>query len=197
MWQNIKGQSWAESTNRCIFLGYLEDEFDYKFWDFLDKKVVRNRDIVFMENKTIEDWKHRKLVMSSQPTTIMESTLADPFSTQPANETEFEPEDKLTEEIESDPMAEERRYPRRQRKGSSQYPIGQYVLLTNDSVELEYHEESMIDVHKEKWYNAMQEEMDSLHENYAYELMELPEGKKALRNKWVYKLKIGEDGKYT
>ena len=52
----------------------------------------------------------------------------------------------------------------------------------------------MIDVHTEKWYNAMQEEMDSLHENHTYDLMELPNGKKALRNKWVYKLKTGEDG---
>ena len=65
--------------------------------------------------------------------------------------------------------------------------------MTGES-ESKCYEEVMTDVHKEKWYNAMQEEMDSLHENYAYELMELPEGKKALRNKWVYKLKTGEDG---
>ena len=39
----------------------------------------------------------------------------------------------------------------------------------------------------------MQEEMDSLHENYTYELMELPEGKKELRNKWNYKLKTREE----
>ena len=49
-------------------------------------------------------------------------------------------------------------------------------------------------VHKEKWYSVMQDEMNSLHENHTYELMELPEGKKALRKKWVYKLKTGEDG---
>ena len=36
--------------------------------------------------------------------------------------------------------------------------------------------------------------MESLHENLTYELMELHVGKKALRNKWVYKLKTGEDG---
>ena len=35
--------------------------------------------------------------------------------------------------------------------------------------------------------------MDSLHENHTYELMELLEGKKALRNKWIHKLKTGED----
>ena len=35
----------------------------------------------------------------------------------------------------------------------------------------------------------MQEEMNSLHKNKTYELVELPKGKKALRNKWVFKLK--------
>mgnify|MGYP000650934347 FL=1 len=39
----------------CIFMGYSEDEFDYRLWDLIDKKVVRSRDIVFMEDKTIED----------------------------------------------------------------------------------------------------------------------------------------------
>ena len=90
-------------------------------------------------------------------------------------------------------MAEERRYPRRQRKASSRYPASQYVLLTDEG-EQECYEEAMTDAHKEKWYNSMQEEMVSLHENYTYELMELHEGKRAIRNKWVYKLKPGEDG---
>ena len=90
-------------------------------------------------------------------------------------------------------MTEERRYPHRQRKVSSRYPASQYVLLI-DIGEPECYEEAMTCVHKEKWYNAMQEEMNFLHENYTYELMELLEGKKALRNKWVYKLKTGEDG---
>ena len=35
----------------------------------------------------------------------------------------------------------------------------------------------------------MQEEMNSLHKNKTYELVELPKCKKALRNKWVFKLK--------
>ena len=40
---------------------------------------------------------------------------------------------------------------------------------------------------------AMQEEMESLQKNSTYELVKLPKGRKALRNKWVYKLK--KDGK--
>ena len=39
----------------------------------------------------------------------------------------------------------------------------------------------------------MQDEIDSLHKSYTYDLVELPKGKRALRNKWFFKLKNGED----
>ena len=71
----------------CLFLEYSEDEFGYRMWDLLDKKVIRSRDIIFMEDKTIEDWRQQKPKTSSQPTTIMESALVDPFSTQPVGQT--------------------------------------------------------------------------------------------------------------
>ena len=38
----------------------------------------------------------------------------------------------------------------------------------------------------------MQEEMDSLHKNHTYELVKLPKDKKALKNKWVYRIKQEE-----
>ena len=38
----------------------------------------------------------------------------------------------------------------------------------------------------------MKDAMSSLHENHTYELTDLPEGEKALHNKRVYKLKLGE-----
>ena len=49
--------------------------------------------------------------------------------------------------------------------------------------------------HKDRgsWMKAMQEEMESLQKNNTYELVKLPKGRKALRNKWVYKLK--KDGR--
>ena len=106
---------------------------------------------------------------------------------------ESESEDGLVEETDSESVVEERRYPRRKRKTSSWYPRSQYILLTYEG-EPKCYEEVMTDIHKEKWYNAMQEEMYSLHENHTYELMQQPGGKKALRNKWVYKLKTREDG---
>ena len=40
----------------------------------------------------------------------------------------------------------------------------------------------------------MKDEMDSLLENPTWELTELPVGKKALHNKWVYRIKNEHDG---
>jgi hypothetical protein len=48
----------------------------------------------------------------------------------------------------------------------------------------------MVSEHKNKWLEAMQDEMKSLHENNTFELVELPRGKKVLKNKWVYRVKI-------
>ena len=40
----------------------------------------------------------------------------------------------------------------------------------------------------------MQDEMKSLHENQTYELTELPKGRRALKNKWVFKIKNKDNG---
>ena len=34
----------------CIFLGYSHEEFGYMLWDPMSRKIVRSRDIVFLED---------------------------------------------------------------------------------------------------------------------------------------------------
>ncbi|KAL6336690.1 hypothetical protein AAG906_036004 [Vitis piasezkii] len=60
---------------------------------------------------------------------------------------------------------------------------------------LEEHEsyvEAMKDENKMKWVDAMRDEMESLHENHSFELVKLPKGKRALKNRWVYRVKQEE-----
>ena len=45
----------------------------------------------------------------------------------------------------------------------------------------------------DKWKLAMKEEMDSLAKNKTWDLVELPESRKVVGCKWVYKLKKGAD----
>jgi hypothetical protein len=48
---------------------------------------------------------------------------------------------------------------------------------------------------KNKWEQGMKEEMESLVNNQTWDLVQLPAGKIALQNKWVYKLKEEDGGK--
>ena len=56
-------------------------------------------------------------------------------------------------------------------------------------------ESFQVQSHNEKdcWIKAMQEEMNSLWKNDTYELIELPKGRKAQKNKWVFKLKNDDE----
>ena len=72
---------------------------------------------------------------------------------------------------------------------SSRYSPNEYVLLTDEG-EPECYEEAMEDEHKNQWIEAMQDEMKSLHENHTYELVKLPKGMRALKNNWVFKVKV-------
>ena len=42
---------------------------------------------------------------------------------------------------------------------------------------------------RKKWEQGMDEEMDSLVRNQTWDLVDFPAGKRALQNKWVYRLK--------
>ena len=60
-------------------------------------------------------------------------------------------------------------------------------MLLIDEGEPKSFEEAKDDTHIRKWLSVMQDEMDSLHENHTYELVELLKGKRALRARIVVK----------
>ena len=67
------------------------------------------------------------------------------------------------------------------------------MILTNGGEQKTY-QESILHESKKEWVKAMQEEVGSLHENHIYDLVKLPQGKKALIKKWVYILKTENNG---
>ena len=54
--------------------------------------------------------------------------------------------------------------------------------------------EAQVHEHKDKQKKAMREEINFLHKNHAYDLVELPKNKKGLKNKWVFKVKNRGNG---
>lgn len=59
--------------------------------------------------------------------------------------------------------------------------------MITDGGEPECYQEAMSHEHKGEWIKAMPEEIKSLHENHTFELVKLPKGKRAFKNKWVFR----------
>ncbi|KAF2318253.1 hypothetical protein GH714_003650 [Hevea brasiliensis] len=55
MLQRIKRSKLYSKKWQSIFLGYAQDEFRYRLYDLIEKKLVKSRDVVFFEDQTIED----------------------------------------------------------------------------------------------------------------------------------------------
>lgn len=45
-----------------------------------------------------------------------------------------------------------------------------------------------------QWVPIMEREIQALEDNYTWEIVELPVGKKSIRSKWVYKIKYKDNG---
>ena len=76
----------------------------------------------------------------------------------------------------------------RERQPSRRYISDEYFLLF-DGGDPENYQKVLLHDEKKEWLRAMHEEMKSFHKDNTYELMELPKGKRALKNKWVLKRK--------
>lgn len=70
-----------------------------------------------------------------------------------------------------------------------------YSILLTDAGEPESYDEVVQVDTKIQWESAMKDEMDSLLQNKTQDLCRLPIGKRALQNKWIYRLKEQEGGK--
>ena len=80
------------------------------------------------------------------------------------------------------------------RRPPERYEVNIVVPDTNDE-DLSSYEEAMMDSDKEKWHEAMNQEMESMYSNSVWELVDLLEGFRLIRNKWIYNRKNGPDRK--
>ncbi|CAI7776005.1 unnamed protein product [Closterium sp. NIES-54] len=55
--------------------------------------------------------------------------------------------------------------------------------------------EALESIDAEEWKKAMESELKSIEGNGTWELVELPEGRKAITSKWLFKIKSNADGK--
>ena len=59
------------------------------------------------------------------------------------------------------------------------------------------YEEAMMSPDSAKWLEAMKSEMGSMYENKVWTLVDLPDNRQAIENKWIFKKKTDADGNIT
>ena len=72
--------------------------------------------------------------------------------------------------------------------------VGLLVSDTNQDDPSTY-ADAMDDSDKEKWLEAMNQEMESMYSNSVWELVDPPEHVRSIGCKWIFKKKRGVDGK--
>ena len=81
----------------------------------------------------------------------------------------------------------ERQLLSRERKNPDRY--GEWVYLAHEVDDPATVKEALSSTDKNEWVRTMENEINSLHKNDVWDLMELPEGRKAVGSKWGFKRK--------
>jgi Reverse transcriptase (RNA-dependent DNA polymerase) len=68
------------------------------------------------------------------------------------------------------------------------------MIVMQDEEEPRNIQKALICLTKEKWMKAMKEEIESMRSNNIWKLVDLPEGRETIENKWVLKIKCLVDG---
>jgi hypothetical protein len=71
-------------------------------------------------------------------------------------------------------------------------PVLEVMLLDNGKPT--NYEEAMMSPNSDKWLEAMKSEIGSMYENQVWTLVDLPDDRQAIENKWIFKKKIDVDG---
>lgn len=124
--------------------------------------------------------------------TISENSIIDSFVSLDSSD-----ESENIENRESDIIANRLRdrnfLPRPNYKERESQDFNETLMLAQCFEPLSYEEAKNCE-DSEKWIEAMDNEIDSLKENNTWTLVNLPEGRKAISNKWVYRVKLKTSG---
>ncbi|CAI7805206.1 unnamed protein product [Closterium sp. NIES-54] len=179
----------------AVHLGMAQNSKGWLLWDPFTNKFLVSRDCKFMENLMYKDWKAENeatigmqfgeekssslehvelpLELSSSSTTTRQSSLVN--GGEEAKDAEEEEEEVQQSDYEECAFA-----------------FFSPVEMPGEPATLK---EALESSDAEEWKKAMDSELKSIEENGTWELVELPEGRKAITSKWLFKIKSNADGK--
>ena len=163
------------------FVGYLSNTKGYLFYDTEHRNVFVASFGKFLESEFLsEGGDHRQVELDE-----VQLDTDEPLE-EPEVQVDVEPSTHTLRRSNRESRPPERLYLIQEKSLD--------VLLIEETDPFTYRE-AMLDIDSAKWQEAMKSELDSMHQNQVWDLVQLPEGIVPIGCKWVYKRKRGPDGK--
>lgn len=164
----------------AIMVGYDLSSKAYRCYVPSTGKVVISRDVRFVSTDCI--WK------TSDNVVTVENGSNNRNTADTSNES-------ILDENSGPEMQEIRRSARPNKGVPPKRLIEIMALDSAEVIQPSSYNEAVTCTDKFKWIQAMNDEMSSMYENQAWELVDLPEGRKGIGSKWTFKIKKDASGK--
>src|SRR4051812_10531628 len=183
-------------SEKCVFIGYPKETIGYTFYLRSEGKIFVAKNGSFLEKEFLsKEVSGRKVELDEVLALEPESSAAQENVSvmPPPIREEVNDDDHET----SDQIATELCRSTRTRSAPEWYgnPVLEIMLLDNG--EPSNYEEAMAGPDSNKWLEAMQSEIGSMYENKVWTLTDLPDDRRAIENKWIFKKKTNADGNVT
>lgn len=181
-------------TIPCLMIGYVSN--GYKLWSPDNNKIYYGRDIKFDETKFKINPTNAEFWLPADEGCEEDESTEDQILTNVANDDSSEDEFINAEDCDDVSTIEPRRSTRITSKPKyledyavMAYSAETYLADLPGSISEIYSRED-----KEEWMQAVNEEIAALKKNNTWSLCDLPEGKKAIKSMWVFKVKCDDSG---
>lgn len=216
---NAKRKKLDEKSIECVFVGYASESKAYRLYDKSTKKLIISRNVSFMETSSPKKSNTENVIIVEPPEEeshddskmigLEDDSLADePDVTIISNKNEetADPTESNENSFEStidssDWFLEQSRIPdnleQPRREPSSRIAAKEkpnYACVSTNFIDPSNVKEAMSGNSSHLWKEAMEQEMTSLYENGTWELAPLPEGKRPVKCKWIFKTKYNSNG---
>ena len=185
-------QKLDSKARKCFFLGYGTDTKGYRLYDPSRARIIHSRDVLFNElgaevekEKSEKEKSEHHEMPEQQERKYMEVEVE---SGEPSGG-----DDSSSPDSESAMELVPRRS-ERDRRNPNRYGDWVAYITTDLPTEPSTLKEALGSQEAAEWQEAMKMEMDSLHSNDVWDLVKLPEGRKVIGSKWVFKRKLSPDG---
>ena len=191
-----------DKTQKFRFIGYTGTAHNYRVWDEETRRCYIRHDVIFNES----DFGKPKRSMSAKPSEEKQTKLELEIVKPEKDEEEQMQEESNEQQVQEERQEGEIRRSQRVKKPVIRYGFqdvadistiqAQHVAFRASEIdEPTTIEEALSGVHSKQWKTAADAEYQSLMENDTWELVNLPEGRKVVGCKWIFRVKYDGKGK--